>query len=88
MSHLHGGNGPLGGGGNTLLQTSQISCKSRLVTHSGGNATQQSRHLRVSLGEAENVIYEEQHILTLHVTEVLSNRQPCHVREWEIQYLF
>jgi len=30
----------------------------------------------IYLGEAENVVYEEQHILSL-VTEVLSHRQTC-----------
>ena len=29
------------------------------------------------LGEAENVVNEEQHILTLVVTEVLSNGETC-----------
>mmetsp|Transcript_38152 Transcript_38152/g.64102 ORF Transcript_38152/g.64102 Transcript_38152/m.64102 type:complete len:379 (-) Transcript_38152:39-1175(-) len=70
---LHGGDGPLVGGGNTLLQTSQISGQSRLVTDSGGDATQQSRHLRVGLGEAEDVVNEEQHVLSLEVTEVLGD---------------
>jgi len=33
--------------------------------------------LRTNLCEAEDVVNEEQHILTLSITEVLSNSQPC-----------
>ena len=32
---------------------------------------------RTDLCEAEDIVNEEQHILTLSITEVLSNSQPC-----------
>jgi peptide chain release factor 1 len=44
-----------------------------LVTDGGGNTTQQSRHFGTGLGESENVVNEEQHILTFFVTEVFGN---------------
>lgn len=72
---LDGSNGTLLGGGNTLLHTTHVDGQSGLVTDSGGDTTQQGRHLGTGLGETENVVNEEQHILTLVVTEVLGNGQ-------------
>jgi peptide chain release factor 1 len=46
-----------------------------LVTDSRGDTTQKGRDLRTSLGETENVINEEQHILTFIITEVFSDGQ-------------
>ncbi len=40
----------------------RIGCKTRFTT---------------DLCEAEDIVNEEQHILTLSITEVLSNSQPC-----------
>jgi peptide chain release factor 1 len=70
---LHGGNGTLLGGGDTLLHTTHIGGESGLVTDGRGDTTKKSRHLGTGLGETENVVNEEQHILTLLVTEVLSD---------------
>mmetsp|Transcript_8345 Transcript_8345/g.16061 ORF Transcript_8345/g.16061 Transcript_8345/m.16061 type:complete len:394 (+) Transcript_8345:943-2124(+) len=70
---LDRGNGTLGGGGNTLLETTEIGGEGGLVTDSGGNTTEKGRHLRVGLGEAENVVDEKEHILALNITEVLGN---------------
>ena len=72
---LDGGNGTLVGGGDTLLHTTHIDGQGGLVTDSGGNTTQQGRHLGTGLGETENVVNEEQHVLALLVTEVLGNGQ-------------
>jgi hypothetical protein len=44
-----------------------------LVSDSGRDTTEKSRHLRTGLGETENVVDEEQHILTLLITEVLGD---------------
>mmetsp|Transcript_24747 Transcript_24747/g.41849 ORF Transcript_24747/g.41849 Transcript_24747/m.41849 type:complete len:502 (-) Transcript_24747:56-1561(-) len=74
--HVHsldGGNRSNTSGGNTLLQETHISGQSRLVTDSGRNTSKKSRHLRTSLGETENIVDEKQHILSLLVTEVLSD---------------
>merc|ERR1712050_346622 len=70
---LYGGNGSLPGGGNSLLHTTHVSGQSRLVTYSRRDTTEQSRHLRTSLSKSENVVDEEKHILTLLITEVLSD---------------
>ena len=48
------------------------------------------------LGEPENVVNEEQHILTFSISEVLSNRQSCKtiqsrtammlLNKWQLDY--
>merc|ERR550519_1823500 len=72
---LHGGDGSLLGGGDTLLHGTHVSGQGGLVTDSRGDTTEQGRHLRTGLGEPEDVVDEEQHVLALLVTEVLSNSQ-------------
>ena len=42
-----------------------------LVTDGRRDTTEQSRHLRTGLGETEDVVDEEKHVLALLVTEVL-----------------
>jgi len=74
--HVNGldrGNGTTSGGGNTLLQRTQIGGKSGLVTDGRRNTTEKSRHLRTGLSETEDVVNEEQDILTLSITEVFGN---------------
>lgn len=46
-----------------------------LVTDGRRDTTEQSRHLGTGLRETENVVDEEQHILTLLITEILRNRK-------------
>mmetsp|Transcript_2155 Transcript_2155/g.4907 ORF Transcript_2155/g.4907 Transcript_2155/m.4907 type:complete len:511 (-) Transcript_2155:15-1547(-) len=70
---LHRGNGSLGGGGNSLLEATKISRQGWLVTDSRWDTSQKGRHLGVGLGEPEDVVDEEQHILTFLVTEVLGD---------------
>merc|ERR1711884_124690 len=72
---LHRCDGSLLGGGDTLLHGTHVSGQSGLVSDSGGDTTEQGRHLGTSLGEPEDVVDEEQHVLPLLVTEVLSNSQ-------------
>ena len=72
---LHGGDGTVLGGGNALLESTQVSGQSGLVTDSGRDAAKKSRHLRAGLGETEDVVNEEQHILAFLVTEVLGDGQ-------------
>ena len=75
LIYLHRCDGSLLGGGNTLLHGTHVSGKSWLVTDSRWDTTEQSRHLGTSLGEPEDVVDEEQHVLTLLVTEVLGDGQ-------------
>ena len=41
----------------------------------GGHATQESGHFRAGLGESEDVVDEQQHVLPLGLAEILGNRQ-------------
>merc|ERR1719449_195556 len=75
VDSLHGGDGSLLGDGDSLLHATHVSGQGGLVTHSGGDTTQQGRHLGTSLCESEDVVNEEQHILSLLVTEVLGDSQ-------------
>ena len=67
--------GSLLGGGDTLLHGSHVSCKGRLVTNSRWDTTKQSRHFAAGMGEPEDVVDEEKHVLTLLVAEILGNSQ-------------
>jgi peptide chain release factor 1 len=69
---LDGGNGTLGGGGNTLLHTTHVDGEGGLVTDGRGDTTEKGRHLGTGLSESENVVNEEQHVLTLLISEVFS----------------
>ena len=70
---LDGGNGTLGGGGNTFLEHTKIFGEGGLVTDGGGNTAEEGRDFGVGLGEAENVVNEEQDILAFDVTEVFGH---------------
>mmetsp|Transcript_40263 Transcript_40263/g.101350 ORF Transcript_40263/g.101350 Transcript_40263/m.101350 type:complete len:369 (+) Transcript_40263:880-1986(+) len=70
---LHRCDGTLLGGGNALLESTHICAERGLVTDSGRDTTEQSGHLRTGLGEAENVVDEEEHILALGIAEVLGH---------------
>ncbi|GMR43041.1 hypothetical protein PMAYCL1PPCAC_13236 [Pristionchus mayeri] len=75
VDSLDGGDGSLLGGGNTLLHATHVSGEGRLVSYGRGDTTEEGRHLRTGLGETEDVVDEEKHILTLLVTEVLGDRE-------------
>merc|ERR1712061_443580 len=70
---LHGSDGTLCRRGNSLLHSTHVSSQGGLVTDGRWNTSQQGRHLRASLRESEDVVDEEQHVLTLLVTEVLGD---------------
>mmetsp|Transcript_2792 Transcript_2792/g.10054 ORF Transcript_2792/g.10054 Transcript_2792/m.10054 type:complete len:308 (+) Transcript_2792:263-1186(+) len=76
INSLHGSDRSILCGRNTFLKTSQIRGERRLVSDSRRDTPQQSRHLRVGLCKAENVVHEQKHVLALHVTEVLCDREP------------
>ena len=54
---LHGGDGALGGGSNSFLHATHVSGQGRLVTHSGGDTTQKSRHLRTGLNFYDGLMF-------------------------------
>ena len=63
------------GRGNALLQLPHLVGQSRLVAHRRGHATEQGRHLRTGLREPEDVVDEQQHVLLLHIAEILRHGQ-------------
>ena len=72
VDRLHRGDRTLGGRGDAFLQAAHVGGERRLVTHGRGNAAQQRRHFRTGLGEAEDVVDEEQHVLAL-VAEIFGD---------------
>jgi len=75
VDSLDGGDGSLGGGGNTLLHTTHVSGERGLVTDSRGDTSEKGRHLRTSLSETEDVVDEEKHILSFLITEILGDSE-------------
>ena len=74
VDRLHRGDRALGGRGDALLQRAHVGGERRLIADGRGNAAEQRRHFRARLGEAEDVVDEEQHVLAL-VAEILGDRQ-------------
>src|SRR5699024_1645090 len=63
------------GRGDPFLQLTHLIGKVGLVTHRRGHPPQQRGYFLARLGEAEDVVDEQQHVLVLHVPEVLRHRQ-------------
>ena len=74
VDRLHRGDRALLRGGDALLQRAHVGGERRLIAHGGGDAAEQRRHFRARLGEAEDVVDEEQHVLAL-VAEILGDGQ-------------
>ena len=74
VDRLHRSDRALLGGGDALLQRAHVGGERRLIAHGRGDAAEQRRHLRAGLGEAEDVVDEEQHVLAL-VAEMLGDGQ-------------
>ena len=70
---LHRGDRALLGRGDAFLQHAHFGGQGRLIAHRRGNAAQQRRHFRAGLGEAEDVVDEEQHVLALFVAEIFGD---------------
>ena len=75
VDRLQRGDRVTAGRGDALLQLAHLVGQGRLVAHRGGHAAEQGRHLGTGLGEPEDVVDEQQHVLLLHVAEVLRHRQ-------------
>ena len=63
------------GRGDALLQHAHLVGQGRLVTDGARHPAEQRRDLGAGLGEPEDVVDEQQHVLLLHVAEVLGHRQ-------------
>ena len=61
--------------GDALLQFAHLVGERGLVADRRRHAPEQRRDLRTGLGEPEDVVDEQQHVLALHVAEVLGHRQ-------------
>ena len=75
VHRLHAGEGALFGGGDALLQRAHLGGEGGLIAHGAGHTAQQRRHFAARLGEAEDVVDEEKHVLVLLVAEVLGHGQ-------------
>ena len=61
--------------GDALLERAHLVGEGRLVADRGRHPAEQGRDLGPGLGEPEDVVDEEQHVLALDVAEVLRHRQ-------------
>src|SRR4051795_5125301 len=75
VDRLHRGDRVTPGRGDPLLELAHLVGQVGLVAHRRGHPAQQGRHLGAGLGEPEDVVDEEQHVLVLLVAEVLRHRQ-------------
>ena len=75
VDRLHRGDRVTARRGDPLLQHAHLVGQRRLVADRRGHAAEQRRHLGAGLGEPEDVVDEQQHVLLLHVAEVLRHRQ-------------
>ena len=69
---LDGGDGALRRGGDAFLQGAEVGAQGGLVTDGGRHAAEKGGHFGAGLGEAEDVVDEEEHVLVLLVAEVFS----------------
>ena len=63
-------------GGDAFLQGAHLGGQRRLISDGAGGAAEQRRHLGAGLGEPEDVVDEEEHVLVLLVAEILRDREP------------
>ena len=73
VNRLHRRDRAFLGGGNALLQLAHFGGEVGLVSHGGGHAAQQRGYFRTGLGEAEDVVDEEQRVGTFFIAEVLGD---------------
>ena len=87
---LDGRNGARGGRGNALLQVAHLRRQSGLVAYCRRHTAEQCGNLGARLGEAEDVVDEQQNVLAL-VAEVLCDGQTsqadAHTCSWRLVHL-
>ena len=71
VDRLDRGDRALGGRGDPLLERAHVGAERRLIADRRGDPAEQRRDLRARLGEAEDVVDEQQHVLALGVAEML-----------------
>ena len=72
IDRLHRGDRALRRRGDALLQRAHVGGERRLIADRRGDAAEQRRDFRTRLGEAEDVVDEQQHVLAL-VAEMLGD---------------
>ena len=72
---LEGRDRTLLGRGDAFLEVTHFGGEGRLVTHCGRRATEESGHFGTGLGEAEDVIDEEENVAVLFVAEEFGHRE-------------
>ncbi len=75
VDRLHRGDRVAAGRGDPLLQLTHLVGQRRLVADRRRHPAEQRGHLRAGLREPEDVVDEQQHVLLLHVAEVLGHGQ-------------
>jgi hypothetical protein len=70
-----GGDAALLGGRDAFLEHTHLGGERRLIAHGARHAAEERAHLAARLGEAEDVVDEEQHVLALFIAEVLGHGQ-------------
>ena len=73
------------------MQDTHLISQGGLVTHSGRHTSEQGGHLGTCLGETEDVVDEQQHVLVLNIAEVLRHGQArqshTHTDSWRLVHL-
>lgn len=75
VDRLHGRDCAVLGGGDTLLQSTDLISQRRLVADRRGHAAHQCGNLRACLYIAENIVDKQQHVLLFHIAEVFRHGQ-------------
>ena len=75
VNRLHRSDRAFVGRRDAFLQRAHVGGEGRLITDRRRNAAQQRRNFRTGLREAENVIDEEQNVLSFFVAEIFGERQ-------------
>ena len=70
---LEGSDGAATGGGDALLELAHLVCEGGLVADCGRHAAQEGGDFGAGLDKAEDVVYEQQHILVLDIAEILGD---------------
>ncbi len=76
VNGLHRGDRSLLGRRDALLKRAHLGAEGGLISDRGGHAAEQCRHLGARLGEAEDIVDEQEHVLPLFVAEVLGGGHP------------
>ncbi len=91
VDRLDGSDRAVFGRRDPLLQRAHFRQQRRLVADRARHAAQERRDFRPGLGEAEDVVDEEEHVLLLGVAEVLGDRQAAErdaqARAWRFRHL-